>query len=212
MATRGEYKMTTKLQAEDRQNRKKQRMLSYFIDATKDIIINEGVEKVSVRKVADLAGYSYATIYNYFNDLNDLLITVKRNMIGDIIEYLQKKTANFSSDAEGLKMIFRTYMAYFFKNPNIFRFFYFSPIRYTNQKTEVAMEEPDFNMMWTMTFQGLVEEGMVKEEEIEVLSKTIIYIMHGMLTLSFSDNGALSQEKANQDLDKIISYLLLKKK
>lgn len=200
--------MTTKLQAEDRQNIKKQRMLSYFIDATKDIIIKEGVEKVSVRKVADLAGYSYATIYNYFNDLNDLLITVKRNMIGDIIEYLQKKTAHFSSDVEGLKMIFGTYMAYFFENPNIFRFFYFSPIRNSIQKTEVAMEEPDFNMMWRMTFQGLVEEGKVKEEEIEVLSKAIIYIMHGMLTLSFSDNGALSQEKANQDLDKIISYLL----
>jgi hypothetical protein len=99
-------------------------------------------------------------------------------------------------------------MAYFFDNPNVFRFFYFTPIVNTNHKLENKVEEPDYYMMWKMTFQGLIQEGKVKEEDMEILSSTIIYVMHGMLTLSFSDNGKLSQEKINQDLEKIIDYLL----
>ena len=45
-----------------------QRMRGYFIQATKEIIKGEGIKSVSVRNIADRAGYSYATLYNYFKD------------------------------------------------------------------------------------------------------------------------------------------------
>lgn len=48
-------------------------MMGYFIDAANQIIENEGIESVTIRKVADIAGYNSATLYNYFNDLNHLL-------------------------------------------------------------------------------------------------------------------------------------------
>lgn len=41
-------------------------MWKYFVDATAEIIEEEGVENVTIRKVADRAGYNSATIYNYF--------------------------------------------------------------------------------------------------------------------------------------------------
>jgi len=197
-----------KIQTDEKQNIKKQRIVTYFIEATKEIIIKEGVEKVTARKVADLAGYSYATIYNYFNDINDLLMTVKKVMIRDIAEYLQKRTEHFAYDVGGIKKIFQTYMEYFFEYPNVFRFFYFTPIINTKNKQESIIEEPEYNMMWKMTFQGLIQEGKVKEEDLEILTSTIIYMMHGMLTLSFSNSGELTREKVNQDLEKLIDYLL----
>ncbi|MDP4092633.1 MAG: TetR/AcrR family transcriptional regulator, partial [Bacillota bacterium] len=51
----------------------KSRMKKYFIDAAKEILVNEGVSNVSVRKVGEVTGYSYATIYNYFKNLDHLL-------------------------------------------------------------------------------------------------------------------------------------------
>ena len=52
----------------DKKEIQRQRMMKYFIEAGKQIILEEGVKNVTVRKVADLAGYSYATLYNYFED------------------------------------------------------------------------------------------------------------------------------------------------
>lgn len=201
--------MLKKMLSEDKQNLKKSRIVTYFLDAAKEIIINEGVENVSVRKIADSAGYSYATIYNYFSDLNDLLRLVRGVMINDLVKELHISMEHFSHDIEGLKKIFQKYMAYFFENPNAFRFFFLTPIKNTENKQEQMEGGPDFNEMWKMTFMELIQEGKLKEEDMENLAKTLIYIMHGMLTLSFSGNGALTQEEVNRDLEKIIDYLLL---
>ena len=72
----------------DKQSIKNKRVKSYFVEAAKGIILSEGVENVSVRKVADRAGYTFTTIYNYFRDLNELLQEVKNVMIQDVIVYM----------------------------------------------------------------------------------------------------------------------------
>lgn len=50
----------------DKKFKQRVRMIKYFIDATIEIIEKEGYEGVTIRKVADIAGYNSATIYNYF--------------------------------------------------------------------------------------------------------------------------------------------------
>jgi hypothetical protein len=42
--------------ADDKKVLKKQRIKTYFLEAAKEIIMNDGVENISVRKVADIAG------------------------------------------------------------------------------------------------------------------------------------------------------------
>lgn len=194
--------------AEDKKVLKKQRIKTYFLEAAKEIIIKDGVENVSVRKVADIAGYSYATIYNYFTDLNELLWEVKKLMINDIFEALQKKYTGITKDIEGIKKGFRAYVEYFIENPNVFKFFYFRHITKPAEETGGAEEVPDFDEMWKETFKEFVLSGKVRMEEIEVLAKTLIYTIHGLVTLYFSGNGDLTGEKVYKDLDRIVDYLL----
>ena len=72
---------------------KKNRMLRYFIDAASEIIENEGVEAITVRKVADLAGYNSATLYNYFENLDHLIsmasLKFMRAYTDDLPNYLK---------------------------------------------------------------------------------------------------------------------------
>ena len=63
----------------DKKEIQERRMKGYFIDATKELLKGEGLSAVSVRSVADKAGYSYATLYNYFKDLNDLIFECVRD-------------------------------------------------------------------------------------------------------------------------------------
>ncbi|MFZ5967247.1 MAG: TetR/AcrR family transcriptional regulator [Bacillota bacterium] len=191
---------------DDKKNLKRQRIKMYFLEAAKEIIMNEGVENVSVRKVADIAGYSYATIYNYFADLNDLLWDVKSVMINELVEVIQKRMHPVSYDIDGIKRLFRIYVAYYFENPNVFKFFYFHQVSKPNKKTENI--EPNFEEMWKETFKGFVLEGKLQEKNIEIVAKTFIYAIHGMIALSFSNNGDLTEENVYKDLEKIVDYLL----
>jgi AcrR family transcriptional regulator len=194
--------------ADDKKVLKKQRIKTYFLEAAKEIIMNDGVENISVRKVADIAGYSYATIYNYFTDLNELLWEVKKLMINDIFEELQKKNTGTTKDIEGIKKGFRIYVEYFFENPNVFKFFYFHHLAKPDSETGGAGEGPDFDEMWSETLKEFVLSGKLRAEEIEALAKTLIYAIHGLVTLCFSGNGDLTEENVYSDLDKIIEYIL----
>ena len=52
----------------DKLDIKKKRVMMYFIEAIQELILNEGIENLSIKKIADKAGYNTATIYNYFED------------------------------------------------------------------------------------------------------------------------------------------------
>ncbi|MDF2840665.1 MAG: uncharacterized protein K0Q99_1437 [Clostridia bacterium] len=188
----------------------KQRNKMYFLEAAKELIVKEGVENVSVRKVADKAGYSYATIYNYFEDLNELLVDVRSLLIGDIAVYMHQKINEPLYDLDGIKKLLRTYIAYYFENPNVFKFFYFHQLRKTNKCTD-DIQEPNFEEIWKATFKGFVLDGTIAEQDIEVLSKILIYSMHGMIAICFSYDGSLTEEKVYKDLEQIIDYLLIRK-
>lgn len=196
---------------DDKKSIKKQRIKTYFLEAAKEIIINEGHEKVSVRKVADIAGYSYATIYNYFADLNELLWEVKEAMIEDIFEALQKKMQRTTYDMDEVKAGFRIYTEYYFENPNVFKFFYFYPLSKPSGKILDGRDGPDYGSMWQDTFKGLIHEGKLRMEDIEAASKTIIYAMHGLIMLFLSNNGDLTEENVYEELDRMVDYILLKR-
>ncbi|MGI5840047.1 MAG: TetR/AcrR family transcriptional regulator [bacterium] len=184
---------------------RRQRIKKYFLEAVKEIIKKEGVENVTVRKVADMAGYTYPTLYHYFADLNALLWEVKEAMILELIEILRLEMQPTKHGIDGIKESFRTYIAYYFRNPNVFKFFYFHSL---NRPTEGAGTEPDYGAMWDDTFREMVVAGKLRTEEIEVVAKTIIYAIHGMITISFSNNGDLTEANVYRDLEKILNYLL----
>lgn len=182
---------------------KTQRVKSYFLEAAKQIILAEGVEGVSARKIAKIAGYSYATSYNYFKDINELLGETKALMVTDVAKYMQEAMCIPIVSIEDIKMLFRAYVQYYLSHPHIFRFFYF----YRLSDDEVQKERYEFSDSWAWTLQFLVEEGRLKETEVENCAKSLIYSIHGLLALFFSGNG-VSEKMMFADLDKIIDYIL----
>lgn len=61
--------------------RRKQQVLACFIKAAQEIIAKEGIDAVTIRKVADIAGFNSATLYNYFDDLDHLLLYASLNYL-----------------------------------------------------------------------------------------------------------------------------------
>ncbi len=193
----------------EKQKRKRIRTKMYFIEAAKDMIESQGVESVSVRNIAESAGYSYPTLYNYFHDLSELLWETKGFMILDLVEIMRQKTSYPMKDMEEVKGGFKAYIQYYLDHPNVFKFFYQYPLQKPEGKPEDEPAEPDYGSMWNEAFQGFVRSGRLQEKDIEAAAKTLIYAIHGMLMLSFSNNGDLSDaENLYRDLELMIDFML----
>lgn len=57
-----------------------------FIEATKSLMDSVGEEGLSIRKIAAKAGYNSATIYNYFQDLDELMLFGSVSFFRDVFQ------------------------------------------------------------------------------------------------------------------------------
>jgi len=191
----------------DKKNIKQQRIESYFIDAAKELINKDGPYSVTVRKIADIAGYSYGTIYHYYKDLDDLMFNVKNNMINDIINIMDNEPNCKSDELENIKIFHRKFADYFLTNPNVYEFFYNYPIRKTGK---TPMDDIRFDENRMKAYNSFVENGIIQPEDLPTVIKTIIYSMYGLLSLYFSSNG-ITKKQVHKDLDDLIEFILRKR-
>lgn len=191
---------------------KKERTQKEIIMAAKDIIHDKGHEAVTVRNLAEVTGYSYTNLYYYFKDLNALLWSLRLDMIEDMITELTSASLTKEDSVEEILSAFFSYTDYFFKHPNVFRFFYFYPFVQPEGDDSYQKLEQRFHGIWQTSFFRLIQEGIIRTEDIEVVAKTIIYALQGMIMLSFSSNGATKKEDIKDELIKLVNYLFKKNK
>lgn len=189
---------------------KRERTQKEIIEAAKNIIHDKGHEAVTVRYLAELTGYSYTNLYYYFKDVNALLWTLRIDMIEDMITELSSISITKNDPVEEILGAFFCYIDYFFKHPNVFRFFYFYPFIQPEGDISYQKLEEKFHGIWQTSFFRLIQEGIIQTEDIEIIAKTIIYSLQGMIMLSFSSNGSTKQEEIKEELVKLINYIFKK--
>lgn len=196
------------LSKEEKKQLKSERIKKIFATTAKVIIEEQGVVEVSVRKVADQSGYSLGTIYNHFENLDELLWLSRTLMLEDIDSYFLDLRLVIN-DNNDLKLLFRRFMDYFINKPNIYYFFYCHPLNKEHKKEEAdILKNPQVKMQFAQTFSYLMKRGTYTEEDIMKISSTIIYVMYGLLTLYISGNDTLTIEQAYEHLENTIDLLL----
>ncbi len=110
--------MTPKTQIQE------ERMRRYFIDAAKSILKGEGLRGISVRNIASEAGYSYATLYNYYSDVKALIFDCVSEFQEECRQYVENECTK-TADTEALLLSkLMAYSRYFVQHPGIFELFY----------------------------------------------------------------------------------------
>lgn len=174
-----------------------------LLDAAKQIVLKEGYEAVTVRKVAERAGYTFPLLYHYYRDLDDLLWALRLDMIDDMVARLAGGRKENRPSMDGLQKAFLDYMEYFFQFPNVYRFFYFHDFRRPEDETGYqAMEQRLLALR--SGYLEMLEKKYPGQEELMV--RSIIYAIHGMLTLALSTNGNFNQQAAVKELSGLMAF------
>lgn len=113
-------------------------MRGYFIDSAKNLLKGEGLKSISVRNVAHHAGYSYATLYHYFKDLNELIFVCVEDFQKEAEEFIARKTKKEPSGKARLKATILAYAEYFIEYPGVFELFFLERMGDIGNKSKTA--------------------------------------------------------------------------
>lgn len=193
------------------------RMMRYFIDATVQIIEEEGFDNVTIRKVSDLAGYNSATIYNYFSELSHLIFYASLQFLKKYTSALPAYMAKGNHPLERFLLMWECFCKYSFAEPHIYHAIFSSNVgggskelmdEYYDQfpddlddlPTELKPMFMEFDMAnrERIAIGECVEAGYIKKENAEHLQEMIKLTWQGMLTLVLNRRYDYSAEKATE--------------
>ena len=186
-----------------------QRMRGYFIQATKEILRGEGLVCVSVRNVADKAGYSYATLYNYFKDIKELIFLCVKDFQEECIEFINSETNSLEPGIEKIKGIIKAYNKYFIQYHGIFELFFIERI------SGIGSKHPTIDLIYKSLDDLCIKEweycmnnGLLKKDEFSIIKDQIKFTVTGMLLFFINRRRPDSYEEFMSILDIQIDRIL----
>ena len=201
----------------------------YFIEATQELILDEGLEKLSIKKIAEKAGYNSATIYNYFENLEVLILYASINYLKDYLNDLKNEITEDMKAIEVYETVYKIFTKHSFERPEIFHTLFFGKYSYKLENIikkyyEIFPDEIEGHIDLTkaMLIQGniydrdlpiinkMVKEGSIKEEEADFIMETIIRVHQSYLSDLLYKNDDSLIEKYTEGFFKIFNFLLKK--
>ena len=103
----------------------KNRMLSYFAKSTIEILDTEGLEAVTIRKVADRAGYNSATLYHYFANLDHLIFFASIHYLKDYALDLSVHLPEIKDSIQAYLKVWECFCRRSYEQPAIYEMIFF---------------------------------------------------------------------------------------
>jgi len=92
-------------------------MRGYFTEATREMLKGERLRSINVRAVAERAGYSYATLYNYFKDIKELVFICVKGFQEEAGIIIANETSNVPRGKEKIQAIMKSTFAILCNTP-----------------------------------------------------------------------------------------------
>lgn len=204
---------------------KKKRMLTYFIKATQEIMNKEGIAGVTLRKVADGAGYNIATLYNYFEDLDHVILYASLKYLSFYNKKVEKALKGSSSAKERFFIMWDVFCEISFQYPEAFHQIFFNKHSYSlesiyEQYYDLFPEElpettgnlyPIFsnyqlNTRNLVPLKELLEEEHRSLDQIDTISELIVSAYHHLLHIQ-QIQKKLSPEDIRLYIEKMNHYI-----
>jgi AcrR family transcriptional regulator len=186
-----------------------ERMRNYFIQATKEILKGEGLKCVSVRNIAERAGYSYATLYNYFNDSKELIYECVKDFQEECEESVKFDTANITPGEKRIKLICKSYAKYFVQYTGIFELFFLEKIY------DLASKQPTAELIRTFIdrlceedWKLLISKKVITKKHAEHLKDQLRLTITGLLLFYINQRYPQSYDDFNKLLDEQLKLIL----
>ena len=182
----------------ERRAREKEQLRRQIISAARELFVNEGYENVSMRKIANKIEYSPTTIYLYFKDKADLLDSVCKETLLDLLNTLELLNRDKSDPVETLRKSGKAYVEFGLKYPQDYKLTFV--VRPQFQKglglEEGSVGERVFNYLRAMVSECIRQKAF-RRVDVDTAGQALWSAVHGvtLLLIDFSDFPWTEKEK-----------------
>ena len=95
-----------------RSDHTKDELKELIFTVSRDIVIKEGFRELSARKIASKIGYTVGTLYNFYTNLDELILQINAKTLDDLYECLIKETANIKKSEMVVQNLSKCYISF----------------------------------------------------------------------------------------------------
>jgi AcrR family transcriptional regulator len=169
----------------ERRAREKEELREKILDAASELFAAEGIESISIRKIADRIEYSPSTIYLYFKDKDELLATVCHETFIQLRDRLQSVVSRESDPIQALRVGFRCYIEFGLDHPH--HYFVTFGLPGKSERMESWAEAMGAgNECFDVLRRGLraaMEAGRIRQTDLETVSLISWMFLHGTVSI-----------------------------
>lgn len=174
-----------------RRLREKQELRALILKAAMKLFLEQGVERTTIRNIADEIEYSPGTVYVYFKDKDEILSGL-HTMGFQALKSQFMPLMQVGDPMERLKALGKVYIEYSNENPEMYRLMFSmrAPIAFLEKIKEDEWDEgkATFNILKS-TVSECSEQGHFKGHDVEALTYMIWGTVHGIC--DFNCNGRI---------------------
>ena len=172
----------------ERKARQKELLRQDILDAARQILLEEGLARLSVRRIAARIEYTPTTIYLYFKDKADLVFHLCEEVYGRVIEIVEAAAAGEQDPVRRVEAIMRAYIRFGLAEPDRYRIAFITDV-------STSVDPRGFLKEGSMGFRNydLVRQtvkdaltGGANPEEVESVTEVLWAMAHGIVSLLIS--------------------------
>jgi len=160
-------------------------------------------------RIADRAGYSYATLYNYFKDINDLVFLCVHDFYAECLQHVKDHAKKNEKGTKRLKASIRAYADFFVQYPGIFGLFFMENLgSFSDKKNVAGLIASSLDAVCEEEWNYCISKGVFKADDVELIKSQIRHCTLGLLMLYLNQRTSYPYSEFIHQLNTLVNGIM----
>ena len=177
----------------ERKERQKVELRDRILKAAREIVLKDGYDALTMRKIAQKIEYAPGTIYLHFASRDEIALQLVQSGFSELLTFLAPVTA-ITDPLERIEAIGRGYAEFGLSHPETYRLIFMEDPKFTDEVLTMQLAprgEPGSpgDQAFTLVFQTcdeLIRKGIFKPIDPELCTYILWSTMHGIVSLQIA--------------------------
>ncbi|HVU94550.1 MAG TPA: TetR/AcrR family transcriptional regulator [Puia sp.] len=172
----------------DRKLRQKEEVRASILDTAWEMVVTEGWQSFSIRKIADAIEYSVPVIYSHFENKDAILLEFNRKGFQILADSLAKAKAGKALPADQIRAMARAYWDFAFQNKEYYQLMFGLGIPTCETVSKIPAMAA-FNEVITTSIVAMVPAGQQLPFDPFLKYQSFWSMLHGLVSINISKLG-----------------------
>jgi AcrR family transcriptional regulator len=164
----------------ERREREREEIRTRILDAARELFDSEGYEHVTMRRIAEAIEYSPTTIYNHFEDKDDLVRALCEEDFSRLLQVFREEEPP-ADPLDWIRGLARAYARFGLELPNHYRFMFMTAHK-KESHGPLSPGDQSFEVL-RMAVARAIETGQFRRGDVNTVAQVLWSSLHGVVAL-----------------------------